>query len=192
MHSGARRDEIVEALLDAFPDPGDMEIVVGLADIGTRFATYRTAVGIAYEQALHALIGNYAVPQDQLMPLLNAARKKNPGNPKLRAVMDKLADRRRHQEETAMQSLCTTLQARDPAQGRFRAYRIDACTDLLGDWAVNVTYGCIGTRGRHIRSVLRSSWRMAAMPWRILLEPGTARSTRRVRSRTLSALMADG
>ena len=29
MQSGAMRDEIVEALLDAFPDPGDMDIVVG-------------------------------------------------------------------------------------------------------------------------------------------------------------------
>jgi hypothetical protein len=49
--------------------------------------------------------------------------------------------RRRRQEETAMESSCTTLEARDPAQGRFRAYRIEAGTDLLGDWVVNVTYG---------------------------------------------------
>jgi hypothetical protein len=34
-----------------------MEFAVSLADIGTRFATYRTAIGITYEQALHALIG---------------------------------------------------------------------------------------------------------------------------------------
>jgi len=52
-----------------------------------------------------------------------------------------------------MESCCTTLEARDPAQSRFRAYRIEAGTDLLGDWVVNVTYGCIGTRGRHLRHV---------------------------------------
>ena len=53
-----------------------------MADIGTRFATYRTAVGTTYEQALNALIGNYADPQDRLLPLLKAAQKKNPGNPR--------------------------------------------------------------------------------------------------------------
>jgi len=52
-----------------------------------------------------------------------------------------------------MESFCTTLEARDPAQGRFRAYRIEAGTDLIGDWVVNVTYGCIGTRRRRIRHV---------------------------------------
>jgi hypothetical protein len=92
MQSGKMRYEIVEALLDAFPDPGDMDIVVSLADIGTRFVIHRTAVGVNYEQALYALIGNYADPQDQLLPLLTAARKRNPGNPKLRALMAKLAD----------------------------------------------------------------------------------------------------
>jgi len=37
-----------------------------------------------------------------------------------------------------------TLEACDPARGRFRAYRIEAGTDLLGDWLVDVTYGRIG------------------------------------------------
>lgn len=92
MRSGAIRYEIIEALLAAFPDPGDMDIVVRLADIGTNFANFRTAVGTTYEQALHALIGNYADPRDQLLPLLKAARKRNPGNPELRALMGKLAD----------------------------------------------------------------------------------------------------
>jgi hypothetical protein len=43
------------------------------------------------------------------------------------------------------------LEARDPARGRFRSYRIDAGIDLLGDWLVEVTYGRIGSKGRHIR-----------------------------------------
>jgi hypothetical protein len=52
-----------------------------------------------------------------------------------------------------MESFCIRLEASDPAQGRFRAYRIEAGTDLLGDWVVDVTYGRIGTGGRLIRHV---------------------------------------
>lgn len=47
------------------------------------------------------------------------------------------------------------LEARDPALGRFRSYRLDAGTDLLGDWLVDITYGRIGTRGRRIRHIVR-------------------------------------
>ena len=89
MQSGSMRYEIVESLLDAFLDPGDMEIIVTLADIGVNFADYLAARGMTYPQTLNALISNYVDPQDQLLPLLRAALKKNPGNPKLRAVMDK-------------------------------------------------------------------------------------------------------
>jgi hypothetical protein len=92
MQSGAMRDEIVEALRAAFPDAGDMERVVGLADIGTLFSDYRVGLGTTYPQALYALISNYADPQDKLLPLLKVARKKNPANPKLGEVMEKLAD----------------------------------------------------------------------------------------------------
>ena len=52
-----------------------------------------------------------------------------------------------------MESFCVRLEACDPAQGRFRAYRIEAGTDLLGDWSVDVTFGRIGTRGRKVRYV---------------------------------------
>jgi hypothetical protein len=41
-----------------------------------------------------------------------------------------------------------TLEARDPARDCWRAYRIEAGLDLLGDWLVDVTYGRIGSRGR--------------------------------------------
>ena len=92
MQSGARRDEIVEALRDAFPDPGDMEIVVGLPGIGTNFKDYRTAVGTTYRKALNALISNYTAPHHQLLVLLEVARQKNTKTDKLRAVMDKLTD----------------------------------------------------------------------------------------------------
>lgn len=48
---------------------------------------------------------------------------------------------------TAMSEAC------NPALGRFRAYRIDAGTDLLGDWLADLTYGRIGVRGRTIRHI---------------------------------------
>ena len=50
-----------------------------------------------------------------------------------------------------MDAFSALLEARDPARGRMRSYRIEAGTDLLGDWVVDVTYGRIGTRGRSIR-----------------------------------------
>ena len=52
-----------------------------------------------------------------------------------------------------MDSFHVRLEACDPARGHFRAYRIDAGTDLFGDWLVDVTYGRIGTRGRLVRHV---------------------------------------
>jgi len=56
-------------------------------------------------------------------------------------------------EGAIMESFRVRLEECDPAQGRFRAYRIDAGTDLLGDWLVDVTYGRIGTQGRTVRYV---------------------------------------
>jgi hypothetical protein len=53
-----------------------------------------------------------------------------------------------------MMSLFTArLEARNPERGCFRAYRIEAGTDLLGDWIVDATYGRIGARGRTVRHV---------------------------------------
>ncbi len=50
-----------------------------------------------------------------------------------------------------MQGFRIRLEAWD----RFRAYLIEAGTDLLGDWLVDVTYGRIGSPGRQIRHVAR-------------------------------------
>jgi len=55
-----------------------------------------------------------------------------------------------------MESFRARLEARDPARGCFRAYRIDAGTDLFGDWLVDVTYGRIGSSGRTVRHVTGS------------------------------------
>ncbi len=52
-----------------------------------------------------------------------------------------------------MESFCISLEARDPARGCWRAYRIEAGTDLLGDWLVDVCYGRIGSNGKRIRHV---------------------------------------
>ena len=52
-----------------------------------------------------------------------------------------------------MESFSVRLEACDPAKALFRAYHIEAGTDLLGDWLVDVTYGRIGTRGRTVRYV---------------------------------------
>lgn len=92
MRSGAMHDEIVEALRSAFPDPGDMSLVVNSADIGVSFDDYRVALNITYPQAISALIRNYADPQDHLYALLKAAQKRNPKNPRLAKVTSLLAD----------------------------------------------------------------------------------------------------
>ena len=52
-----------------------------------------------------------------------------------------------------MESFCIRLEARDPERRCFRAYRIEAGTDLFGDWLVDVTYGRIGSRGHLVRHV---------------------------------------
>ena len=54
-----------------------------------------------------------------------------------------------------MDAFTATLEACDPAQRRFRSYRIEAGTDLLGDWLVDVTYGRIDTHGRTIRQAVQ-------------------------------------
>lgn len=46
-----------------------------------------------------------------------------------------------------LNAFSVSLEACDPALGRFRAYRLDASRDLFGAWLVDITYGRIGTRG---------------------------------------------
>jgi len=52
-----------------------------------------------------------------------------------------------------MNAFSALLEARAPTRGRFRSYRLQAGTDLLGAWLVEVTYGRIGTPGRQLRYV---------------------------------------
>jgi hypothetical protein len=48
-----------------------------------------------------------------------------------------------------------TLKARNPARRCFRQYRVEAGTDLLGSWVVEISYGRIGTAGRSRCFVVR-------------------------------------
>ncbi len=52
-----------------------------------------------------------------------------------------------------MNAFSALLEAREPALGRFRSYRLEAGTDLLGAWLVEVTFGRIGAPGRCVRYV---------------------------------------
>ena len=45
----------------------------------------------------------------------------------------------------------TLLHACDPARNHWRAYRVEAGQDLLGDWLVEVTFGRIGPGGRTVQ-----------------------------------------
>src|SRR4051812_16574012 len=49
-----------------------------------------------------------------------------------------------------MEKLRVRLETCDPERGRFRSYRLEADTDLFGDWLVDVMYSRIGARGRRI------------------------------------------
>jgi len=46
---------------------------------------------------------------------------------------------------------CAALEAVNPARDCYRAYRIEAGTDLLGDWLVEITFGRIGRAGHRVR-----------------------------------------
>jgi hypothetical protein len=50
-----------------------------------------------------------------------------------------------------MNAFSALLEARDPALGCFRSYRLEAGTDLFGAWLVEITFGRIGTPGRRLR-----------------------------------------
>ncbi len=47
----------------------------------------------------------------------------------------------------------TALHACDPARNLWRAYRVEAGRDLLGDWLVEVIFGRIGSGGQMVRYV---------------------------------------
>ena len=74
-----------------------------------------------------------------------------------------------------MNVFAATLEACDPARGRFRAYRLEAGTDLFGAWLVDVTYGRIGARGRTIRYLALDEEEARKLVRQSLRRRGTAR-----------------
>ncbi len=74
-----------------------------------------------------------------------------------------------------MDAFTATLEARDPALGRFRAHRLEAGTALPGDWLVEITYGRIGTSGRRIRYALQDETQARELVRETLRRTATAR-----------------
>jgi hypothetical protein len=73
-----------------------------------------------------------------------------------------------------MDAFTAMLEARDPALGRFRSYRLEAGTDLLGD-LVEITYGRIGARGRRIRYAVQDETQARRLVRETLRRRATAR-----------------
>jgi hypothetical protein len=82
--SGIELKRIRDALCDAFPNPGQLGVVVDDADIGTTFADVTFGAG-SYQEAVHKLLA-WAVGQYRLMRLLRAAIGVAPDNPELAQV----------------------------------------------------------------------------------------------------------
>jgi len=85
-----QKKQLREALLDAFPEPGDMEMVVDDAGIETAFAEYLAVPGTKYSHALYHLISE-AEAQGRVEDLLRTARESKPGNCKLQGIFTELA-----------------------------------------------------------------------------------------------------
>lgn len=74
-----------------------------------------------------------------------------------------------------LDAFTASLEARDPALGRFRSYRLEAGTDLLGTWLVEITYGRIGTPGRRVRYFARNEEEARRLVRRSLRRRATAK-----------------
>lgn len=74
-----------------------------------------------------------------------------------------------------MNAFSALLEARDPALGRLRSYRLEAGTDLFGAWLVEITFGRIGTSGRRLRYVARDEAEARKLVHKILRRRATAR-----------------
>jgi len=67
-----------------------------------------------------------------------------------------------------------TLEARNPARGCLRHYRVEAGTDLFGVWVVEISYGRIGTVGRSRSFVVRDEAQARRLAQSILKRRATA------------------
>jgi WGR domain len=67
-----------------------------------------------------------------------------------------------------------TLEARNPARGCLRHYRVEAGTDLFGTWVVQISYGRIGTVGRSRSFVVRDEAEARRLTQSLLKRRATA------------------
>ena len=74
----------------------------------------------------------------------------------------------------AVLDLRITLEARNPARGCLRHYRVEAGNDLFGNWLVEISYGRIGTVGRSRSYVVRDEAEARRLVRRILKRRTTA------------------
>lgn len=88
MLAGQQLNDAIAALLDAFRLPGELNIVVGVADIGLPFSNFTVAGNL---QATVDNLLQYADAQGQVTKLLKTAVGKAPGNPKLQKVWRQFA-----------------------------------------------------------------------------------------------------
>ena len=73
-----------------------------------------------------------------------------------------------------MNAFSALLEARDPALGRYRSYRLEAGTDLFGVWLVEITFGRIGSPGRCLRYVASDEAEARTLVQRSLRRRATA------------------
>jgi WGR domain-containing protein len=66
------------------------------------------------------------------------------------------------------------LEARNPARGCLRHYRVEAGTDLFGTWVVQIGYGRIGTVGRSRSFVVRDEAQARRLTQSLLKRRATA------------------
>lgn len=81
-----------------------------------------------------------------------------------------------------------TMEARNPARGCLRHYRLEAGTDLFGVWLVEVSYGRIGSAGRTRRHVVRDEESARRLVQSILKRRATAPRRIGVGYRTLELI----
>lgn len=74
-----------------------------------------------------------------------------------------------------MNAFSALLEARDPALGRFRSYRLNAGTDLFGTWLVEITFGRIGSAGRRLRYIARDEIEARRLVYSSLRRRATAK-----------------
>lgn len=88
MDTGALKQQVRDALLDAFRTSGEMQITVSNASLGTAFNNFLAVPGTTYTLAVFNLL-EWIESQNLLVQFLKTARRDNPGNARLAAVMAK-------------------------------------------------------------------------------------------------------